>query len=161
KLFRLADHIARFRRSCDLCRIPQPIPDAEITIIAGQLVEHNLPLVGPGGELVLIMFATPGDGRENPTLCLHTTPFSPDHYRNLLERGATLVTPSVRQLPPECIPPAAKVRSRLSWWIAEREVQSVNQDAHALLLDRDGFVTETCNANLAVVRGGAVLTPPR
>src|SRR5262245_3765473 len=161
KLFRLDNHMARFRRSCDLCRVPQPVSDAEVAIIARELVEHNLPLVGAGGELVLIMFATPGDGRGNPTLCLHTAPFSLDPYRKLIESGATLVTPTVRQMPPECIPPAAKVRSRLSWWIAEREVQSVNQDAHALILDRDGYITETSNANFAVVVRGTALTPPR
>src|SRR5207249_4309552 len=80
KLFRLADHVARFRRGCDLCHISQPVPDAEITTVADLLVHHNLPLV-PGGELVLVMFATPGNGGGNPTLCLHTAPFSLDRYR--------------------------------------------------------------------------------
>ena len=161
KLFRLADHVARFRRSCDLCRISQPVADAEIVAISERLVASNLPLAGTDGELVLVMFATPGDGRGNPTLSLHTVPFSFETYRTLLQSGATLVTPSVRNLPPECVPPAAKMRSRLFWWIAEQEAQTVDPHAHALLLNRDQFVTETCIANFAVVRRGTVLTPPR
>src|SRR5260370_38947242 len=75
KLFRLPDHIARFRHSCELCRIPQPVPDAELAAIAERLVEQNLPFAGAGGELVLIMFATPGDGLANLTLGLHTVPY--------------------------------------------------------------------------------------
>src|SRR5437879_2375437 len=39
--FRLADHLARFRRSCDVCRIPQPVPDAELARIAEELIARN------------------------------------------------------------------------------------------------------------------------
>src|SRR5262245_11763141 len=161
ELFRLADHIARFRRSCELCCIPQSVADAEIMAIAGRLAAYNRPLFGPESELVLVMFATPGDDRGQPTLCLHTIPYVRDRYRTILSSGAVLATPSMQHAPTESVPPAAKTRSRLHWWIAEHEIQSRNRQAHALFLDRNGFVTETCNANFAVVRDGTVLTPRR
>jgi branched-chain amino acid aminotransferase len=161
RLFRLADHVARFRRSCEMCRIPQSVADAEIASIAGRLVEHNRTQQSAVAELVLVMFATPGSGRGDATLCLHTVPFSPEPYRILLQNGATLITPTVRHVPPECLPRGAKMRSRLFWWMAEQEVRAVDLNAQALLLDQNGYVTETCIANFAIVQRGSILTPPR
>src|SRR5262245_5369308 len=83
--FRLADHVARFRRSCDLARIPQPVPDDEFTQAAERLVAHNYPLQG---ELSLVMFATPGPPGGPPTLALHTEPIPFARYRSLFTEGA-------------------------------------------------------------------------
>src|SRR5260221_530629 len=101
KWFRLTDHVTRFRRSCELCRIPQPVPDSEIIAIAERLAAQDVPLAG--GELGLVMFATPGDGRGRPTLCLHSVPFSIDPYRPLLETGANLVTGPFRHVHSDAI----------------------------------------------------------
>src|SRR5262245_12815895 len=58
KLFRLSDHIERFRQSCELCRIPLTATDGELTAAAAKLVESNGR--SSAGELALILFATPG-----------------------------------------------------------------------------------------------------
>src|SRR5262245_16631022 len=58
--FRLDEHIARFRQSCRLCRVPLLAPDAELGAAAEKLLEHNAPLLRPGGELAVVMLATPG-----------------------------------------------------------------------------------------------------
>src|SRR5262249_46795928 len=71
-----------------------------------------------------------------------------------------LVIPSVPHVPAACVDPRVKQRSRLSWWIAEQEARRADAGASALLLDADGFVTETAAANLLLVRGGAVFSPP-
>src|SRR5207302_1262988 len=54
-----------------------------------------------------------------------------------------------------------KQRSRLHWWLAEREARQIDPDAAALLLDLDGHVTETAFANFLIVRRGTVISPPR
>ena len=41
KLFRLEDHLARFRQSCRLCRLALPISDHELRIDAEKLVANN------------------------------------------------------------------------------------------------------------------------
>lgn len=171
-LFRLPDHLDRFRRSCDLCRIPQPLSADELAGLATRLVEHNSRLLPPASDLALVLFATPGPigyyagqsggpGDGPPTLGLHTFPLPFSRYLRLFREGARLLIPSTRHVPADCIDPHAKQRSRLSWWLAEQEAHAVDASASALLLDLDGQVTETAAANFLVVRGGQVLTPPR
>ncbi len=172
KFFRLSEHLARFRRSCELCRIPQPVPDTELALFAEHLLEQNGPLTHPDFEMALVMLATPGEDRRGEpggspnaggspgSLIMYTEPVG-TRYQPWVEHGARLITPATRQLPVECVSPQAKMRSRMHWWIAEQEVRAVDPAASALLLDQSGHVTETAADNFAIVRLGAVLTPPR
>jgi branched-chain amino acid aminotransferase len=172
RLFRLEDHLRRFRQSCRLARISQPVSDEELSRIAEELVANNAALLEPAQDLALVMVATPGPigyyaglrggaGEGKPTLGMHTFPLPFDRYRHLFEKGAHLVLPSTRHVPADCIDPRIKQRSRLSWWLAEHEARDVNPEASALVLDSNDQVTETAAANVLIVRKGAVLTPPR
>ena len=49
----------------------------------------------------------------------------------------------------------------MHWWIAEQQVRDIDPHAWPLLLDAEGFVTETAAANFLIVRDGTVLSPPR
>ena len=49
RLFRLDDHLARFRESCRLCRVPLPVGDADLRSGATDLALHNASLLPPGG----------------------------------------------------------------------------------------------------------------
>src|SRR5262245_42521158 len=65
KLFRWEEHLARFKRSCELCRIPQPIPDTELTLYAEHLLKENQVFLDASDEFVIILFATPGESTPN------------------------------------------------------------------------------------------------
>jgi branched-subunit amino acid aminotransferase/4-amino-4-deoxychorismate lyase len=172
RLFRLSDHIARFRQSCLLARVPLSVSDGELTGIAEKLVTQNLALLAVDQDLTLVMFATPGvagkhSGRTvdtnggSATLGLYTFPLAPGQYAPLFRSGARLVIPATRHLPAACIDPRIKHRSRLHWWLAEQEVKQIDPQASALLLDRNGHVTETSGANFLIVQRGTVLSPLR
>jgi branched-chain amino acid aminotransferase len=166
KLYLLAEHLERFRSSWELCAIPQPLPDSELAHIAENLVSLNSALFGPKTELVLIIFATPGTCRPGKpaaksTLGMHAVPFDGEVYRSLLAQGAKLIVSEVRQLPVECVPRQAKMRSRMHWWLAEQQARQTDPDALALLADRAGHLTETAAANFLLVRKGVVTSPPR
>jgi branched-subunit amino acid aminotransferase/4-amino-4-deoxychorismate lyase len=90
---------------------------------------------------------------------MHTFPLPFARYRAWIEHGIKLRTPSVRQVPPECVSPHIKQRSRMHYWLAEQEVCS--SGALALLLDLDGYVTETASANFLIVKDGAIVSPPK
>src|SRR6266852_4638646 len=172
QLFRLSDHLVRFRQSCLLARISQPVEDDELTRIAKQLVAHNAALLEPGQDLALVMFATPGPigyyaglpggpGDGPPTLGMHTFPLPFARYWRLFQEGVALRVPGTRHVPADCFDPRAKVRSRLHWWIGQQEVREIESGAIALLLDYEGCVTETAGANFLIVKGGTVVSPPR
>jgi branched-chain amino acid aminotransferase len=120
--------------------------------------------MGVRGELALLVFATPGPlphfggADTGPTVGMHTFPLPFARYRHLFTDGAKLIVPSIRR--DSSVDPRAKMRSRMNWWIAEQEVRQVEPDAWALLLNSDGFVTETAAANLLLVRNGKILSPP-
>ncbi len=170
--FRLPDHLCRFRQSCELAYIPLNLSDDELTAVAEQLVAYNAALLPPDGDLAVVFFATPGPigyylgepggpGDGAPTLGVHTFPLPFARYHRLIREGAVLVTPAARRVPAECVDPRIKQRSRLSGWIADQEARRMEPGASALLLDADGFVTETVVANFLIVRDGTVLSPPR
>jgi branched-chain amino acid aminotransferase len=102
-----------------------------------------------------------GAGSGPITFGMHTFPLPFARYRPLVERGASLVIPGTRQVPASCVDPHIKQRSRMHWWLAERQVQAIEAGATALLLDTEGQITETASANFLLVRQGMVLTPPR
>jgi branched-subunit amino acid aminotransferase/4-amino-4-deoxychorismate lyase len=172
QLYRWEDHIARFRQSCQLARIPQILPDAELTKIGQHLITHNSGLVEPDQELALVVFATPGPiayyaglsggpSEGEPTLGMHSFPLQFSRYKPLFERGAHLIVPTTRHIPAICVDPQAKMRSRLFWWLAEQEAQDQEPGANALLLDLNDQITETAAANFLMVTEGVVVSPPK
>src|SRR5437588_6550128 len=58
RLFRLSDHLDRFRDSCRRARVSLDANDEQLTAIAEQLVAHNASLIGDNDDLALVMFAT-------------------------------------------------------------------------------------------------------
>jgi len=171
RLYRLADHLERFRAGCRYAGIQLRLADFELTAIAERVVGNNVAMLAPGQDLVLTMFATPGAistyaSQEAfgqgalTTLGMHTYPAPFSRNAPLFERGARLIAASVQQPPPGCIDPRVKHRSRFHWWLAEQEVRARDPGAQALLLDQDGMVTETAIANFLVVQKGAILSPP-
>lgn len=169
RLDRLSDHLIRFRESCRLCRIPLEHGDDELRSAAERLVEHNTQRIRANEELALILLATPGTlghycGRTEsgpPTVILYTIPLLFSRYRRLFSEGASLVIPQTRALPIECVAPRAKMRSRMHWWIAEQQAREIDPGSMALLVDSQGYITETASANILLVRDGRVVSPPQ
>lgn len=168
--FRLEDHIARFFRSCKYARIQPPLSDQELAERARELVEHNTRTLGEEDDVSLVMFISPGelavyagaadlDQAMEPTLCMHTFPLPFRRWAPYFRDGAHVVTPWQRHVPPECVDPKIKHRSRLHWWLADQETRLVDPHAVTLLLDLDGNVTECTGANFLMVRDGRVLLP--
>ena len=168
--YRLEDHLDRFFRSCRYARLPPPIDRAEIERVCRELVAHNASLLPPGGELALVLFLSPGelsvyagnaaaDEERQPTLCIHTFPLPFRIWRHFYTEGAHVITPSIRQVPFQCVDPKIKCRSRMHWWLADQESQQVDPRAVSLCLDLAGNVTETGGANFLICRGNTVVSP--
>jgi branched-subunit amino acid aminotransferase/4-amino-4-deoxychorismate lyase len=145
--------------------------DKQITKLAEKLVEHNVGLVKPNQDLALVLFATPGPigyyvgqpgaaGEAPATIGMHTFPLPVERYRPFHLQGIHLVVPDTRHVPIECVDPHIKQRSRMHWWMAQKQAQAKEPGSQALLLDLGGHVTETAVANFLIVRKGTVVSPP-
>lgn len=169
--YRLEDHVRRFYDSCKYARITPPISAEETTEITRELTRHNAQVAGVDAELAVVYFVTPGEnfiyagsaatggGKLTPTFCIHSFPMPFHLFRRFFETGLHLVTPSTRHVPPECVDPKIKNRSRLHWWLAEQEAHLVDAGAMPLLLDLQGNLTETSGSNLLLVKNGTVYSP--
>jgi len=168
--YRVEEHVRRFYDSCKYASLTPPI-DALATIgVTEELVRRNLDATDGAAELGIIYFITPGENRvyagsagagrpQKATYCIHTFPLRFSMFGPLFTTGLHLLIPSTRHIPPECVDPKAKNRSRLHWWRAEQEAHLVDPNAVPLLLDLQGNLTETSGANFLLVRDGAVYSP--
>jgi branched-subunit amino acid aminotransferase/4-amino-4-deoxychorismate lyase len=139
--------------------------------ISTELCAHNARFLDPDQELGLIHFVTPGEFKvyagsaagqaeaPTPTVCVHTFPLPLHLWADYFLAGIQVVTPSIRHVPPQCVDPKMKNRSRMHWFLADRETRLVDARAVTLLLDLDGNITETGGANFLIVRDGAVVSP--
>lgn len=169
--YRLEDHVRRLYESAKYARIPPPISAAETEEATRELIRRNAPLIGPEADLGVVYFLTPGENlgyagsaanfqaASGPTFCIHSFPLPFEAFRPLFTAGVHLVTPSTRHVPPQCLDQKIKHRSRLHWWIAEKEAQLADPAAIPLLLDVHGNLTECSGANFLLVKNGAVFSP--
>jgi branched-subunit amino acid aminotransferase/4-amino-4-deoxychorismate lyase len=166
--FRLGDHLDRLFRALDRTGMTIAISKEELTAISQELLAHNGRLLGDSAELGLIHFVTAGEyalyafgrpPRGGPTICVHTFPLPFARWAGKLQKGTRLITPSIRQVPPQCWDPGMKCRSRMHYYLAETEVHRTDPDASALLLDLAGNVTETSTGNFLMVEDGVLVSP--
>jgi branched-subunit amino acid aminotransferase/4-amino-4-deoxychorismate lyase len=169
--FRLGDHIDRLFRSLRITGMDIGLSREKLIDLSEHLVTHNARLLHAEDELGLIHFVTPGEyptyaglagqpARTSPTVCMHTFPLPFERWAKKMHEGAHLVTPSVRQVPPQCWDPQMKCRSRMHYYLAEQEARRIDPEASALLLNLDGNITETNAANFLMVERGTLVSPP-
>lgn len=168
--WRLDDHLNRLFRSLKYTRMEIGMSKAELGSVSRELVAQNAKLLDREDELGLIHFVTAGEfpvyagsagraARTTPTVCAHTFPMPFELWAAKLDTGSHLVTPSIRHVPPQCFDPKMKYRSRMHYYLADKEAQLVDPDASALLLDLAGNVTETSGANFLIVERGTIVSP--
>jgi branched-subunit amino acid aminotransferase/4-amino-4-deoxychorismate lyase len=166
--WRLDDHLDRLFRSLRYTRIDPGLSRDDLAAVSHELLAHNARLIDDADDLGLVHFVTAGEyptyaggpARQGPTVCAHTFPLPFELWAKKMREGARLVTPSVRQVPPQCWDPQIKCRSRMHYFLADQEARLVDPEASALLLDLNGNVTETSAANVLIVERGAVVSPP-
>jgi branched-chain amino acid aminotransferase len=169
RLFHLEDHLERLAHSLEVVDVDPGLDRGQLADIARQLVEHNHRLLDPADDLGLSVFVTPGPyaayaapGPVRPTVCLHTYPLPFRLWAEKYEMGQALVTSEIEQVSPRSWPPSLKCRSRMHYYLADRQAARVDPAARAVLLDREGRVTEASTANILIYRRDeGLVSPPR
>ena len=166
KLFRLSDHLDRLHRSLAIVGVDSGHSHADFTRIADEIVSRNHNLLAKGNDLGLTIFVTPGPVLHpvvsSPTVCLHTRPLPFRQWVDKYQQGESLATTDVVQVSTRSWPAELKCRSRVHYYLADREAAAKFPGSRALMLDEDGFATEATSANVLVYRKSeGLLTPPR
>ena len=172
KPFRLSDHVDRLFKSLRYTGIDIGMTKQELIDATLQVVDHNVQLVDKADEIGIVHFITGGEFHEyvgsagraprvEPTVCVHTFPIPYHYFAEKLQNGAHAVTPSIRKIPSQCVDPRIKCRSRMNFFLAEREVRLVDPDGICLMLDLDGNVTEGTGSNFFIVEREKLVSPPR
>lgn len=167
RLFMADAHRERLRESLQIVGIDPVRPLAEVFAASAEVAARNH-AVGPADDdLGLVIFVTPGDQPSQhrgmggtPRTVIHTFPLAFRLWADAYEHGVPLRSVSVKQVPDACWPVQAKVRSRLHYFLADREAHAAEPGARAVVCHLDGRVSETSTANIAIVRDGTILTPP-
>lgn len=159
--FRLADHLDRLWHSAAALNLDIPYHRAELTAACEQLANR---LPQPEGYLRLVVTRGIGalgiDPRscERPAVFIIADQLAVTDSRAAHE-GARLITASVRQKPADTLDPKVKSLNYLTNILARIEANAAGAD-EALLLNRQGRVTEGSVSNLFAVHQGTLLTPP-
>ena len=169
KPFLLNEHLGRLRRSLTIVDVDPGMTDQQLTEAVTTVTQRNHALLAADDDLGINLFVTPGlyptmaQGRDaGPQVGIITYPLPFARWMDKYQSGHTLLTASVRQVPASCWPAELKCRSRMHYFLADREVRRIDPAAQALMLDQQGHVCETPTANIvAYFHQQGLVSPPR
>jgi branched-subunit amino acid aminotransferase/4-amino-4-deoxychorismate lyase len=170
KLFRLDQHLDRLERSLAIVGVNPGLRREDLELIATELAAQNHTLLDLADDLGLSIFVTPGPyasfvaaaGHRGPTVGIHTQPLPFGTWASKYEMGESLVVTDIRQVPAECWSAELKCRSRMHYYLADKQAREREPGSRAILLDERGFVSEASTANLLVYyRDVGLVSPPR
>jgi branched-chain amino acid aminotransferase len=94
-----------------------------------------------------------------PNVVLECAPLPFVQRAKLFKEGIRVLVPAHRRVPPDSLTPRAKTHNYLNLIVANQEVQSLDPEAWAVLLDVNGNLAEGMGSNIFIVRGSEILTP--
>jgi branched-subunit amino acid aminotransferase/4-amino-4-deoxychorismate lyase len=163
QVFRLDEHLARLRGSLAIIGLDSDAIAGEAARAMPEFLQRNQGLIDADDDWSIIAFATPGAaGRGRPTVCVHGFPLPFQNWAAYFDVGLPVVVSSFRQVPTNCWPAELKCRSRMHYYLADREAAAKRPGARAIVLDQEGYVAEGTTANVIVYRKGeGLVSPPR
>lgn len=150
------EHLERLQRSAEFLKIPLPYDAAEIELATRHLlVQNDMPegmvrihLSRGGGERGYALPSTP-----SPTLVITTHKFIRSE-----SKGLNVITSHVRVLADDPLT-QHKTANRLPNILARQQADAGGAD-EALILNNHGQIAEASAANVFVIRGNQLITPP-
>ena len=161
KLFSIERHLDRWQQTTETLAIEGLPARAEIARLMSELLERNSEWVRSQGDVGITMLATPGISASKATLLLHLNPLHHQQIEQRQQSGQPLFITTVVQPDSLSWPRGIKTRARIHYYLADHEARSQDPNSVGVLLDQDGSITETSIANLAIVKSGTILSPPR
>ena len=159
KIFRLIEHLDRLRDSAkalafeEIPTIEQIIEEIRRTLAANWMEDDvHIRLTLTRGEQITSGM-DPRLNQSGPTLIVLAEFKSPVYSKD----GLTFITSSIRRFPPDCLDPKIHHNNLLPSIMATIEANAAGADA-ALMLDKDGFISEAHGTHVFIVRKEKVFT---
>jgi len=157
------EHLKRLQASAQVLGIQWPASLIEPTLeecVARNRQFHAAP------DLGLVVLLTPGrtshgPAGHHPTVIMHTVDLQWHALADWYSNGQALVTATNRNVPNLCWSSHLKTRSRLHYFLADRQAHQVSSPhGGAVMLSTEGHVTESSVANLLVIDAQGLVAPP-
>ena len=164
ELYQADKHLERLQQSLEIVGWSADRLCREIGTALTGFIERNQGLIAEGDDWSVVVFVTPGKlaSATQPTVCVHGYPLPFQNWAQQYATGVDAVIVDVRQVPENCWPAQLKCRSRMHYYLADREAEAKQPGARAILLDQDGFVGEGSTANVvAYFTDRGLVTPLR
>ncbi|QEG34481.1 aminotransferase class IV [Bythopirellula goksoeyrii] len=161
--YRADEHFARLEHSLEIVGWDSKTLCREVSAAVEEFMDRNAEYVTNGDDWNIVVFITPGRSADasGPTVCVHGHPLPFQQWAHQFVQGVSASIADSRQVPANCWPSELKCRSRMHYYLAERQIQQASPDARAILLDQEGYVGEGTTANVIAYFGDCGLVTPR
>lgn len=163
EIFKLNEHLDRLYDSMKYMRLDPGIPQDQMAELTLRVLAANQPLLGADDDYWVIQRISrgvpAGEGKYKPTVIIECNPLPFAARARYYRDGLSIVTPSIRRTPPECMSPRVKVHNYINLLLADQEVKAQHPDAFSILLDINGNISEGLGSNFFIVKDGVVGTP--
>lgn len=177
KLWLVEPHLRRLEQGLQLAWLSWPeelreSPLDRLRKLLEELAARSLRQLEPGDDVGLCLIVTGGDHPrfrdaaaeplQGSRLVAHTFRLPHAEQARRHTAGVRLVTVPTREIPAACLDRRLKSRSRMHYWIAQRQAEFAVPGSQALLLDIDGNVAESPAATIIAIGGRdrSCLVPP-
>jgi branched-chain amino acid aminotransferase len=160
KIFRLDDHLARLRDSAKALALDIPMSRGDLAAACEDAVRVN---EKKNGYVRLVVTRGVGDLGVSPYTCPKATViiivdditlYPAEYY----ESGIAIVTASSRRMPVDALDPRIKSLNYLNNVMAKIEARQAGC-LEAVMLNREGYVSECTGDNVFVVKAGKLYSP--
>ncbi len=160
KIFKLREHIDRLFRSARAICLKMPLSETDLNDAITETIKMN---DIRDGYIRLVITRGIGNLGINPITCqkpsviiiLDKIQLYPEEYYT---KGIKIMTSSVRRIPNDCLDPRIKSLNYLNNILAKIEANNAGC-LEAVMLNKDGFVTECTADNIFIVRDACLQTP--
>ena len=167
KPFKLSEHNQRLYRSLTYTRIDCGLSIEGMEKATLELLDRNKRLLGENDDYALWQVVSRGSrhpsvsqqGSGSATVAIYCMPVDFRGFARHYVEGATVVVPSTRRIPPQCLEAKAKIANKMNHIIATFEARQADPQAIPLMLDIDGNISESNAHNFFFALNGAICMP--
>ena len=163
KPFQQRAHLERMRQSLEIVGIEASGVINNLEGLIPKCAQHNKAGLDPADDLAIVALITPSPlGNQPATVCVYAEPLQFSTWADAFSAGVSASISDVRQVPTNCWPAELKCRSRMHYFLADLAVRKQAPGNRAIMLDQEGYVGESTNANILIYnpREG-LISPPR